>query len=188
MLRGLSLAALTAALLLALSGTALADANVTIGDDGLDPQTVRVDVREAIVWTNATDSDVSLVGRGPDWESGPIEPGATFSIEITQAGTYEYGSADDSLSGEIVVGAAGGGQASEEPSEAPDDGEDASEPPVDKADKADKADREPKVDPDEEALPQTGVAPAVPGALSVLLVAFGGGLLHVTQPLRRRRC
>lgn len=181
MLRGLSLAALTAALLLALSGIALADANVTIGDDGLDPQTVRVDIREAIVWTNATDSDVSLVGRGPDWESGPIEPGATFSIEITQAGTYEYGSADDSLSGEIVVGAAGGGEATEEPTEAGGAGEDATEPAVDEVE------REPKVDPDEEALPQTGVAPALPGVLSVLLIGFGGGLLRVTQPLRRRR-
>src|SRR5687767_9455853 len=130
MLRGLSLAALTAALLLALSGTALADADVTIGGDGLDPETVRVDIREAIVWTNATDGDVSLVGRGPDWESGPIEPGATFSIEITQAGTYEYGSADDTLSGEIIVAAADGGEASEEPTEAGAGGE-ASEEPVD---------------------------------------------------------
>jgi plastocyanin len=178
MLRGLSLAALTAALLLAFGGTALADADVTIGDDGLDPETIRVDIREAIVWTNATDGDVSLVGRGPDWESGPIEPGATFSIEITQAGTYEYGSADDSLSGEIIVGAAGGGEASEEPSEAAG-GEEASEEAVDEVDE--------EVTPDEEALPQTGVAPAVPGALSVLLIGFGGGLLHVTQPLRRRR-
>ena len=180
MLRGLSLAALTASLLLAFGGTAFADAEVTIGDDGLDPETVRVDIREAIVWTNATDGDVSLVGRGPDWESGPIEPGATFSIEITQAGTYEYGSADNSLSGEIVVGAAAGGGASEEPSETAAGGDDLSEEPTEAAEPAE------EVDPTEERMPETGSDAAVTGALSVLLIGFGGGLLRVTQPLRRR--
>lgn len=172
MRRGLSLAALTCAVFLAFGGTALADADITIGDDGLSPETIRVDIREDIIWTNATDADVSLVGQGPDWESGPIQPGATFSIQITQAGTYQYESEDGSLSGEIVVGQARG---EEEPSEAAGGAsEEATEPPVE------------EIDPDEEAMPNTGIAPAVPGALSVLLIGLGGGLLRVTHPLRRR--
>ena len=173
MSRVLSIAALTVALLLALGGVAFADAEVTIGDDGLAPETVRVDIREAIVWTNATDADVSLVGQGPDWESGPIEPGATFSIEITKAGTYEYESADGELAGEIIVGAA-----EAKPSEGaqPDEGaQEATEPPVE------------EVDPDEENMPNTGINAAVPGALSLLLIGFGGGLLQVTDRPRRRR-
>ena len=165
MRRSLFLAALTAGLLLALSGTALADADVTIGDDGLDPETVRVEIREAIVWTNATDADVSLVGEEPNWESGPIEPGATFSIEITRGGTYNYGSADGSLSGEIVVA-----EADAEPTE------DATDAAVDE-------EVEPPARP---RMPETGVSALVPGALSVLLIGFGGGLLQLTHPRRRR--
>ena len=170
-----TLAALTAALVLTLASPALADADVTIGDDGVEPQTVRVDIREAIIWTNATDADVSLVGEDPTWESGPIEPGATFSIEITRAGTYSYGSEDGSLSGEIVVGSAGGGNdggATEEPTEAA--GGNAQDDDV-----AEQVDR------DEEALPETGIDPVVPAALSLLLIGFGGALLVVTPPLRR---
>lgn len=166
--RLLLLAALTAGLLLALSGTALADADVTIGDDGLDPETVRVDIREAIVWTNATDGDVALVGEEPNWESGPIEPGATFSIEITRAGTYNYDSADGSLSGEIVVAAAEGAGAA--PTEA------ATDAAVDEEVEP----RQPRP-----RMPETGVNAIVPGALSVLLIGFGGGLLQLTHPRRR---
>ena len=168
MRRLLVLTALTAGLLLALSGTALADVDVTIGDDGLDPETVRVDIREAIVWTNATDADVSLVGEEPNWESGPIEPGATFSIEITRAGTYNYDSADGSLSGEIVVAGAGGSGA---------------EPTEDATDAAVDEEVEPLARP---RMPETGVNALVPGALSVLLIGFGGGLLQLTHPRRRR--
>ena len=160
----LTLAALSATFVLALGGVAFADAEVTIGDDGLQPDSVEVDIREAIVWTNATDEDVSLVGEDPNWESGPIEPGATFSIEITQDGTYSYGSSDDSLSGEIVVGATDDGGNG-------DGGNGGGEDDI-------------EVDPDDEKMPETGINTVVPGALSVLLIGFGGGLLRVT-PRRR---
>ena len=168
MRRLLALSALTATLLIAPAGAAFADAEVQIGDDGLDPESVEVDVREPIVWTNATDADVSLVGEDPAWESGPIAPGATFSIEITQEGTYSYGSEDGSLSGEIVVGS---GAPAEEATEGAT--EEATEAAVE------------EVDPEDEALPETGIDATVPAALSVLLIAFGAGLLVVTEPRRR---
>ena len=168
MRRLLSLAVLTTGLALALTGTALADAGVTIGDDGLDPETVRVDIREPIVWTNATDADVSLVGEEPNWVSGPIQPGATFSIEVTRAGTYTYGSEDGSLEGEIVVAAAEGAGA--DPTEA------ATDPAVDE---------EVKPRPAKPRMPETGVNSVVPGVLSVMLIGFGGGLLQLTHPRRR---
>ena len=166
----LTLAALSAAFLLALGGVAFADAEVTIGDDGLKPETVKVDIREAIVWTNATDEDVSLVGKDPKWESGPIEPGATFSIEITQDGTYEYGSSDGALSGEIVVGAAGNGGNG--------NGGNGNGGSRDGGKKGEVDDDVKEVD--KPKMPETGINAAVPGALSVLLIGFGGGLLRVT--------
>lgn len=174
MRRLLTLAALSALFLLAFGGVAFAEAGVSITDDGLDPERVRVDIREAIVWTNATDGDVSLVGEDPTWESGPIEPGATFSIEITQNGTYRYASEDGDLEGEIVVGAAdddqngdGDGNGGEQ------DNNDDDDEPVD------------EVDPEDERMPETGSDAALSGVLSVLLIGFGGGLLRVTQPRRR---
>ena len=168
-----TLTALIAAFLVALAGVAFADAEVTITDDGLDPSSVEADIREAIVWTNASDSDVSLVGEDPTWESGPIEPGATFSIEITKAGTYTYSSDDDSVSGEIVVG--GGGEEDASDDEGNGNGNDGAGEPVE------------EIDPDAEALPETGINITVPGALSVLLIGLGLGLLAVTTSPRRLR-
>ena len=168
--------ALSTACLLALSGVAFADAEVTITDDGVEPESVKADIRENIVWTNTSDGDVSLVGSDPEWESGPIEPGGTFSIEITRKGTYSYESEDGSISGEIVVGQAGGAGNGGDDDE-PDDNDGAQGD-----DDGDEADE--KIDPNEEALPHTGIDAMLPGALSVLLIGFGGGLLAVT-PRRR---
>src|SRR5688572_10553499 len=162
MRRLLALIVLTACLLLAPATAAFADAEVEIGDAGLNPTRVTVDVREPIVWTNATDADVSLAGENPAWESGPIAPGATFSIEITQAGTYSYGSDDGSLTGQIVVG----------------EGEAADEEATEEADPIT------EVDDEDERMPETGIDATVPGALSVMLIVFGSGLLYVT-PKRR---
>lgn len=164
--------ALSAAILLALSGIAFADAEVTIGDDGLDPQSVEVDIRESIVWTNASDAAVSLVGKEPGWVSGRIEPGATFSIKITQKGTYEYSSEDGSLEGEIVV--AGGDPVDEKaPEDKPDD-------PVKEGDKGDQKGGAQKRD--AEPLAETGINATLPAGLSVLLIALGAGLLLGTRP------
>lgn len=187
-----TIAALSAALLLALSGTALADAKVTIGDDGFTPESVNVDIRESITWTNATDADVSLVGRDPNWESGPIEPGGTFQIKITENGRYSYATEDGSLEGTITVGAAAGqddenGEDGEEAGKKDAAGKKDGEEGGEKDEKDRPAKRNTTVDPDDEALPKTGINAAVPGALSVLLIAFGAGLLVVTHPRQRLR-
>ena len=187
------LAVLTTAFLLPLSGVAFADAEVTINDDGVSPESIKADVRETIVWTNASDADVSLVGKDPKWESGPIAPGATFSIEITKDGTYEYASEDGSIEGEIVVGQAGGatgGKDTEDDKTGGNDDKgggktDAKADDKNKADAEDNADE--TIDPDEEALPETGIDATLPGALSVSLIGLGSGLLRVTHSPRRRR-
>ena len=183
------LAVLTTAFLLPLSGVAFADAEVTINDDGVSPKSVKADVREPIVWTNASDADVSLVGKDPKWESGPIAPGATFSIEITKDGTYEYASEDGAIEGEIVVGQAGGGTGNDD-GKAEDDDDKSGNKDDKSGDKKDaKADDEvdEKIDPDKEALPETGIDATLPGALSVTLIGLGTGLLSVTHSPRRRR-
>ena len=175
-----TLLALTAALCLAMGGIAFAAAEVTINDDGLDPESVEARVQEDIVWTNASDKDVSLVGKSPSWTSGPIQPGATFSIKITEKGTYEYASEDGSLQGEIVVG--GGGDTEPE-----DEGE--GEDPVKKDEKPQKDDKPEGTstarNDEGDGLPQTGIDVALPASLSLLLIALGAGLLIMTVPRRR---
>lgn len=182
-------AALTAGFLLLMSTAAFA-AEVSITDDGPDPGRVEVDVREEIMWTNNTDEDVSLVGEEPNWESGNIAPGATFSIEITQEGTYQYSAEDGSFTGQIIVGGAdgegSGGNAGgddeevveEEPTESGAEGNGGD----DDGGSASGGEDEP-----EESLPQTGIDVTLPGALSLILVALGIGLLVVTQPVRATR-
>lgn len=179
MRRLLTLAVLTAGLVLAMTGVAFA-ADVAIEDDGLSPTRIVVDIREAIVWTNNTDSSVALVGEEPGWESGEIGPGSTFSIEITRAGTYSYGSEDDSLRGQIVVREGDGDEEPDEAAQQDDEGDEGD-------DAADDEEIDESIDPDDEALPQTGMDAMVPGALSLLLMAFGSGLLLVTQPERALR-
>ncbi len=163
--RLVTLAVLATALVVALGAVAFADAQVTITDDGVEPESVTVDVGESIVWTNATDRSVSLAARDTSWTSGSIRPGATFSTRLTRKGTHRYASRDGSLQGEIVVGAAGGGGAD-------DAGEDRARD---------------QVGPDDEALPETGGDVTLPGALSVLLIAVGVALLLVTHPRRALR-
>ncbi len=168
-----ALVALTAALLFSFSGIAFATAEVTIGDDGLDPETVEADIRESIVWTNASDEDVSLVGRSPAWQSGAIQPGGTFAIKITEKGTYEYASEDGSLEGEIVVGggdAVGGG----------DDEEDDAVKERDNGTNGRQGNGQGRSD----DLPQTGIDVTLPAALSLLLIALGAALLLATRQPR----
>jgi plastocyanin len=179
MRRLLTLAVLTAGLVLAMTGVAFA-ADVAINDDGLSPTRVVVDVREAIVWTNNTDEPVSLVGDDPGWESGEIAPGATFSIEITREGTYSYSSENGTaLRGQIVV-QEGGANGSDDDDEA--------DPEVVEQDDDDAAeDDDDAVEDDDEALPQTGIDTMAPGILSLLLMAIGAGMLLVTHPERALR-
>ena len=183
---------LTAGFLLLLSTAAFA-AEVAITDDGPDPRRVEVDVREEIMWTNNTDADVELQGEEPNWESGVIAPGATFSIEITQAGTYQYGAADGSFTGQIIVGD-GGEDGAEEPGEEEPGGEPSDEPTEVETESEGPQESEDDPEPsngkggdDGEALPETGTDVRLPGALSLLLVLLGVGLLIVTKPARALR-
>jgi len=174
---------LTAGFLLLLSTAAFA-AEVAITDDGPDPRRVEVDVREEIMWTNNTDADVELEGEEPNWESGVIAPGATFSIEITQAGTYQYGAADGSFTGQIVV-AEEGPEPSEEPGDDPSD--EPTEVETESPGEGEGNGNGNENGDDGEALPETGIDVRLPGALSLLLMLFGVGLLILTKPARALR-
>ena len=67
--------------------------NITITDFQFNPATVTVPVGSTITWLNAgqqphtATTDVYSLGQ---WDSGIIQPGGSFSVRLTNAGTYTY--------------------------------------------------------------------------------------------------
>jgi hypothetical protein len=81
-------------------------AEVRLDDDGFSPANVRVEVGEDIVWVNGTDEEQTVVGEDGTWDSGPLQPGETFSVALRDVGTFRYATADGAAEGSITVRAA----------------------------------------------------------------------------------
>jgi plastocyanin len=133
------------ALLAALAAPALA-ANVRLTDSGFEPRQTTVQPGETVVWTNSTEGRQTITGADGSWDSGPLGPGETFSVQLRQPGTITFRTADGSATGTVVVAAAAPGSTA---APAPD------------------------VDPGEPALPRTGLPLLSLGALGLLLVLAG---------------
>lgn len=84
-LLSLAIAVIAPALVLA------ASASITIGDT-LDPATLEVRPGTVITWTNASgDRHRMRTTSGPqEFDSGDLDPGATFSVTLDVLGTYQY--------------------------------------------------------------------------------------------------
>ena len=104
----LLLIALTAAFVLAQALPAAA-ATVTVDADGASPEQVQAGIGETVVWTNASDAPVTLVSEDPQWTSGRLRPGESFSLAFDEAGTYTYQSTDGAITGEVLVVGSDGG-------------------------------------------------------------------------------
>jgi plastocyanin len=83
-------------------------AAVSIIDFAFQPQTVTVSVGGRVTWTNtgmAPHTTSSLTGV---WDSGTLQPRATFSFTFNMAGTFQYRcNIHPSMMGTVVVQAAG---------------------------------------------------------------------------------
>jgi hypothetical protein len=150
-----------AALLLVVTALPALAAEVRLTDEGFEPRTVRVEAGEDIVWINGTDAEQTVVGEDGTWDSGPLQPGETFSIALREPGTVRYATADGELQGQIRVrpaaqaeeGAAGEDDATEEGDSGSPDDEDAAAASA--------------------ALPRTGQPAGVLIGWSLLLVGTG---------------
>jgi len=68
-----------------------ANRQVTWADDyGVTPTRVRAKAGAALSWKNASMRPHTIVARDGSWTTGVIQPGATGSVTIPKAGTYEY--------------------------------------------------------------------------------------------------
>ena len=143
-LRAAVLAALPLLILVAAAAPALA-ATVRLTDSGFEPRELTIAPGETVVWTNATEQRQTIVGTDGSWDSGPLGPGETFSVQLRQPGTIGFRTEGGTASGTVRVAAA------------------ASTAQVPGA----------EIDPSEPALPRTGLPVLTLAAAGALLVLAG---------------
>ena len=90
---------------------AAAQSSATVGmvDNQFDPSTVTVSAGATITWVNNGANNHTATGSG--FDTGQVAPGASASVTLDTAGTYDYICSvhGASMSGSIVVMAAEGG-------------------------------------------------------------------------------
>ena len=59
-------------------------------DYDVNPSRAHVKVGTAVTWTNKSTLAHTIVARDGSWATGAIQPGASGTVTIAQAGTYEY--------------------------------------------------------------------------------------------------
>ena len=99
---------LIALVALVAAGTAIAaQSNVAIVDDAFSPPAVTVNVGDSVVWTNAGESPHTATANDGSFNSGRLDPGATFAHTFTTPGTFSYRCEFHSdMVGQVVVQAA----------------------------------------------------------------------------------
>jgi len=127
-----------------LASPALA-ANIRLTDSGFSPSESTISAGETVVWTNGTESTQTIVGADGTWDSGPLGPGETFSVQLRQPGTIAFRTSNGTATGSIRVAAAAS----------------TAQTPVDPE------------EPAGPALPLTGIPVLLLAALGALLVAVG---------------
>src|SRR5881628_2453112 len=89
-----------------------ATASVSEVDFDFVPATVTIDVGDTVVWTNNADDPHTSTSDSGLWDSGSMNPGATFSHTFNSTGTFPYHCTfHESLGmvGTVIVQSGGGG-------------------------------------------------------------------------------
>jgi plastocyanin len=102
------------------SGAAASSVAVRIADLAFAPATIRVSVGATVTWTNGDQAIHSVTATDAAWDSGILDPGASWSRRFTTAGTFSFVcSVHPSMQGQVVVGPSGSGSTTS-PAAAPD--------------------------------------------------------------------
>jgi plastocyanin len=81
--------------------------SVTIADFQFTPAAVQVAQGSTVTWTNNGPSNHTATSDTGAWDSGPLQPGKTFSFKFNSPGTFTYHcSIHPSMKGTITVTAA----------------------------------------------------------------------------------
>jgi plastocyanin len=94
------------------AGAALAaDESVTIASFAFTPATVTISVGDSVTWTNQDGTAHTATASGT-FDSGNLAGGASYTATFSTAGTFDYlCSIHPSMTGRVVVQAAGAGGA-----------------------------------------------------------------------------
>lgn len=80
---------------------------VTISDFAFSPATLTVQVGDTVTWTNLDPVQHTATSTSGAFDSGLLDPDASYSVTFTQAGTYAYlCTPHPSMTGQVVVQAA----------------------------------------------------------------------------------
>lgn len=148
--RAALLVAILPLLLVVASAAPAQAANVRLTDSGFEPREQTIAPGETVVWTNATERRQTIVGTDGSWDSGPLGPGETFSVQLRQPGTVGFRTQDGTATGTVRVAAAA--STAQVPG--------------------------PGIDPAEPALPRTGLPVLSIAGLAALLVLAGAVLVR----------
>lgn len=90
-------------LLVVLGAAPGAGAEVVLEDTGFSPRTIEVEPGQSIMWVNGTDEVQTVIGEDGTWDSGPLQPGETFSVAFRDTGTFRYAADDGAVVGTVRV-------------------------------------------------------------------------------------
>ncbi len=77
---------------------------VTISSAGFQPNPLQIKVGATVTWTNTDSTAHTVTSDAGLFDSGPINPGGTFSFTFPQAGTFSYHSTGNAaMVGSITV-------------------------------------------------------------------------------------
>jgi plastocyanin len=77
---------------------------VTVNEDGFNPETIRVMLGDTVTWTNTGEDNATVTSDDDFFNSGILGPGESFSYTFDVAGTFDYSSEEDFLtSGTVIV-------------------------------------------------------------------------------------
>src|SRR5438477_9628945 len=63
---------------------------VTIQSFAFMPQMATATADQTLTWTNMDSVAHTVTSDDGTWDSGPLQPGETFSVTLAQPGTYAY--------------------------------------------------------------------------------------------------
>jgi len=82
--------ALAFSMLLVQPIVARADTSISIVDNSFSPQTITIAPGETVTWTNNGTMQHTVTADDGSYDSGSLNPGASFSHTFTSAGTFPY--------------------------------------------------------------------------------------------------
>ena len=164
-IRFLLLAVLVAAFVLGPTTAVWAqEASVSIEDLFFEPATLEVEVGTTVTWTNNGEVDHTATAEDETFDSGIMEPGATYSFTFDQEGEYDYlCEVHPDMRGTVTVSAAGGNGGG--------DGNGDTDDPTDTG----------ATDTDDETLPETGVEVGALVYLALALIGTGSFLVRLAR-------